>query len=103
MKIARHGFDPGIRYPNQRLLEVAVSKANRLEHGARWRTVAPVSNATAAVFEVHKQKDYDTEGSNGNNQKRLELQKLPIDFSPPRVYAIAARAESPEVTADVGG
>jgi len=51
-----------IRYANQRLLQVAVSKANRLEHGARWRTVAPVSNATAPVFEVHGIRDYDTEG-----------------------------------------
>src|SRR5216684_6172070 len=70
MKIARHGFDPGVRHADQRLLEVAVRKADRLEHGARRRTIAPVRNATAAVFEVHGLRDYDTEGSNGNSKRR---------------------------------
>src|SRR5260370_9730770 len=54
MKIARHGVDPRIGYADQRLTEVGVGKANGFKHGTRRGAVAPVSNPTAAMLEVHR-------------------------------------------------
>jgi len=56
MKVARHGFNPGIGDTDQRLAEIAVRETNRLEHGASSSPVAPVRNATTAMFEIHGRK-----------------------------------------------
>ena len=53
VKVAGHGFDPGVGYADQRLAEVGVGEANRFKHGARRSPVAPVSNSAAAMFEIH--------------------------------------------------
>src|SRR5260370_42515310 len=54
MKIARHRLNPRIGYADQRLTEVRVGKANGFKHGTRRGAVAPLSNFTAAMLEVHR-------------------------------------------------
>src|SRR5208337_4730440 len=53
MKVARHGFDPGIGHTDQRLAQVGISKSDGFEHGARRSAVAPVSDSVATMLEVH--------------------------------------------------
>jgi hypothetical protein len=54
MKIAGHGFDPGVGHANQRLPQILVREANGFEHGAGGRAVATLRNQTAAVFGIHR-------------------------------------------------
>ena len=53
MKIARHGFDPGVGYSDDRLTQIAVGESDGLEHGARAGAIASIGDTTAAVFGVH--------------------------------------------------
>ena len=62
VKVAGHGFDPGVRYSDQRPREVGIREPNRLEHGASARPIAPFSNATTDMFEIHSSRDYKTQG-----------------------------------------
>ena len=54
MEVAGHGFNPGVGDADQRLVQIAVGEADRLEHGARRCPVTPVGDAAAAMFEVHR-------------------------------------------------
>ena len=54
VKVARHGFDPGIGDADERLAQIVVRKADRLEHGARRSAVAPVGDTVAAMLEIHR-------------------------------------------------
>src|SRR5438132_12076125 len=53
MKVARHGFDPGVGHADQRLAQVGVGEANSFEHGARRGPVASLGNSAAAMLEIH--------------------------------------------------
>ena len=59
MKIAGHGFDPGIGHADQGLAEIVIGETDCFEHGARRSPVAPVGNTAAAMLEIHRQRDYD--------------------------------------------
>src|SRR5580692_8960156 len=58
VKIARHGFNPGIGDADDGLLEVFVSEADALEHGAGRGAVASVGDAMTAMFGIHRSKNY---------------------------------------------
>ena len=53
MKVARHGFDPGVGHADDGFAEIAVGESDRLEHGASAGAISPVGDATAAVFRIH--------------------------------------------------
>ena len=53
MKIARHGFDPGVGHADQGLAKIGVSEADGLEHGTRRSPVAPVGDSAAAMLKIH--------------------------------------------------
>src|SRR5439155_11681337 len=53
MKIARHGFDPGVSNADDWLPEITIGEPDGLKHGAGAGTVTSVSDATAAVFRIH--------------------------------------------------
>src|SRR5262249_7808863 len=48
--IARHGLNPGIRDADDGLGQVFVRESDRLEHGARWRAVAALTDRVALQF-----------------------------------------------------
>jgi len=50
VKVARHGFDPGVGHANQRLAQVGVSETNGFEHGSRRSSVASVGDSAATLF-----------------------------------------------------
>src|SRR5437762_9651418 len=56
MKVARHGFNPGVGHADQRTAEISIGESNGLEHGARASAVAPFGDATADVLEIHSQR-----------------------------------------------
>jgi hypothetical protein len=53
VEVAGHGFDPGVGHADQGLGQVAFGKADRLEIGACRGAIAPVSDATTAMLEIH--------------------------------------------------
>src|SRR5207245_10038105 len=53
MKIARHGFNPGVSNADDWLPEITIGEPDGLKHGAGSGTVTSVSDATAAVFRIH--------------------------------------------------
>src|SRR6202034_2625249 len=61
MKVARHGFDPGIGHPDQRTAEIGIGKSNGLEHGARPGPVASLGDSAADVLEIHSERLQDTQ------------------------------------------
>ena len=56
MKVAGHGFDPGIGHADQRTAEIGIGVSDGLKHGARASAVAPLSDSTADVLEIHSQR-----------------------------------------------
>src|SRR5262249_4526943 len=54
VKVAGHGFNPGVGHADERLGEVGIRIADRLEHGARTSAVRAVGNDMTAMFEVHR-------------------------------------------------
>ena len=54
MKVAGHGFDPSVGHSDDRAAQVLVGESDGFEHGAGRRLVAPVRDATTAMFEVHE-------------------------------------------------
>ncbi len=54
VEVAGHGFDPGVGDADERLAEIVVGEADRLEHGARRSAVAPVGDTAAAMLEIHR-------------------------------------------------
>ena len=69
VKVAGHGFNPGIGNADQWLGQIAVSKSNGFEHGARRCLVASVGDKSASMFQIHRLRDYAREDRNacGNN------------------------------------
>ena len=63
VKVARHGFDPGVGHADQRLAKIGVGEADGFEHGARRSPVAPVGDSAAAMLKIHEidYKDYMSE------------------------------------------
>ncbi len=53
MKVAGHGFDPGVGHADQRTAEVGVGVSNSLVHRARSGAPGAFSDSTADVFEIH--------------------------------------------------
>jgi hypothetical protein len=53
MKVARHGFDPGVGDADKGTTEIAVGEPDRLEHSARTGSVAPFGDTTTTMFEIH--------------------------------------------------
>ena len=53
VKVAGHGFNPGVGHADQRLAEVGISEANRFEHGTRRSPVASVGYSAATMFKIH--------------------------------------------------
>src|SRR5439155_2352330 len=56
MEIARHGFNPSVSDPDQRLSQVFARETNGFEHGTRRCPVAPFCDKAAAVFQIHRLK-----------------------------------------------
>src|SRR6185437_5526415 len=56
MKVAGHGFDPRVRDPDQRLLQVFAGKSDRFEHGTGASAIPAVRNIAATMFSIHKSK-----------------------------------------------
>jgi hypothetical protein len=50
VKVAWHGFDPGIGDTDERLAKVGIGESNGFEHGARWSAVAPIRDSAAAML-----------------------------------------------------
>ena len=73
VKVARHGFDPGVGHADERFAEIAVSETDCLEHGARACAVAALSNCAAAVFEIHGVRDYDRRARDGKRWREISL------------------------------
>src|SRR5689334_7267733 len=59
MKIAGHGFDPGVGHANEGLAEICISEADRFEHSARRGAVTPIGDATTAMFGIHSELVYE--------------------------------------------
>ena len=54
VKVAGHGFDPGVGHADEGTAQVLVGESDGFEHGARRSLVAPVGDAATAMFEVHE-------------------------------------------------
>ena len=50
VKVAGHGFDPGVGHADERLGQIGVGETNGFEHGARRSPVAPVGDTATAMF-----------------------------------------------------
>src|SRR6185295_960204 len=59
--VARHGFDPRIGHPDDRLFQVLISEADGLKHGSRRRAVASLGNRVALKFHgnFHRTSSYE--------------------------------------------
>ena len=53
VKIARHGFDPGVGHADEGTSKVGIREANSFEHRARARPVAPLGDCSTAMLEIH--------------------------------------------------
>src|SRR5262249_23934397 len=58
VKVAGHGFNPGVGNTDDRLFKIGIGESDRFEHSARRRTVASFRDFTTAMFWVHGVKDY---------------------------------------------
>ena len=53
VEVARHGADPGVRNPDNRLLQIVVGQADGFQLRAGRRTVPPLRNRIASKWHVN--------------------------------------------------
>jgi hypothetical protein len=56
VKVAGHGFDPGVGHADDGFSQIAVGESDCLKHGTGRGLIASVGDAATNVFEIHERK-----------------------------------------------